>query len=489
MFRRKRKGMALITVVLISALLFVSIIGITLKVVPENKIIVARSSSERALTAAESGLSQVLFNLRNADFMTDTTAPSGMLEYLDIDDVKAIASQGVGYFLDLGEHSYSELTDIPYVTYWVKIKKTAGDTWTPTNVPSDEPHSVTLAIYSMGTVYSNSTKEVVIGRKVISTDCDVVFNKSVNTINFGILAGGNIALNGSSKETGGDIFANGDITSNNPQQKVFNGEAYAHGKIDGTIAPDDNRHEGQATVDISTKFEQYNKGMGWAFKTGNYPYDGTVVGYPDTRNSLVQLVIQDPIYLGPAGTSADMELGSTLEGIQKFYSDLMAGTGAFLALTPAQLTDLQTNAKSIVYYHQGDVTLNHGLPDLSNLKGIIVIDGDLKITGNATIGDSGNPDNPQFALIVRGTITKTAGTADFYGLLYGESFTMSAGDFNCYGAMVTEGDIEVTGNSTITFKDTDLNTVDVLKSNGVSTADEGASSWRETSWYEFKIVS
>ena len=154
MFRYKRKGMALITVVLISALLFVSIIGITLKVVPENKIIVARSSSQRALTAAETGLSHVLFNLRNADFMTDTTAPSGMPEYLDIADVKAIASNTAVYLLapDLGEHAYS--TGTPYVTYWVKIKKTGGDTWTPTDAPSEETHSVTLAIYSMGTAVS-----------------------------------------------------------------------------------------------------------------------------------------------------------------------------------------------------------------------------------------------------------------------------------------------------------------------------------------------
>jgi len=33
---------------------------------------------------------------------------------------------------------------------------------------------------------------------------------------------------------------------------------------------------------------------------------------------------------------------------------------------------------------------------------------------------------------------------------------MSAGDFNCNGAMVSEGDITITGNSTITFEDTSL---------------------------------
>jgi hypothetical protein len=347
---------------------------------------------------------------------------------------------------------------------------------------------VTLAIYSTGTVYNNSTEKVVIARKAISTKCDVVFNKSTNTINFGILAGGNIALDGNSQETGGDIFANGDITSNNPQQKVIGGEAYAHGAIDSTIAPESSRHPGQSTIDVAANFEQYNKHMAWAFKTGEYPYNGTVTGYPNTSDPLVQSIIQG--YLGLAGATDDDEMGSTLDGIKAFYSDLMSATGTddgsgsgFNALNPLQVQDLQSHANAIVYYHKGNVTLNHGNPDLSNLKGIIVIDGDLKISGNATIGDSENPENPQFALVVRGTITQATGTADFYGLLYGESFTMSAGDFNCYGAMVSEGDITVKGNSTITFKNTSLNTINVLESNGVSTAD--ASSWKEIPYNVF----
>ena len=420
--------------------------------------------------------------------MKGTTAPSTDLEYLDINDVKNIVMHDVGNVTDCIEQAYSDPTAVPYVTYRVKIKKTYGEGWTPDDQPSDEGHTVTLAIYSMGTVYSDSTADkVVIGRKVISTDCDVVFNKSVNTIDFGILAGGDIELNGNSSEIGGDIFANGNITSNNSQQKVFNnGEAYAHGAIDPTIAPESNRHPGQATVDISAKFEQYTKDMAYAFKTGSapYDYDGSTKGYPNTSSfSEMELaIIGSEEYLGNADSVA---------GVQNFYADLInpEDHGGLNALDVLHLADLQNNAKSIVYYHQGDVTLNHGLPDLSNLKGIIVIDGDFKITGNATIGDSTHPDNPQFALIVRGTITKTAGTADFYGLLYGESFTMGAGDFNCYGAMATEGDIEVTGSSMITFKDTGLNTVDVLKSNGVSAADEGASSWKEISHEEFEEVS
>ncbi len=497
----KRKGMALITVVLIAALFLISIVGISAKVITDKKVSNARASSERALVTAETGLSQVVFNLRNADFITDTTAPSGVLEHLDIDGVKAIAEatpDETHVLLNLGEHPYSDPTDVPYVTYWVKIKKTGGEIWTPTDVPSEEPHYVSLAIYSMGTVYNNSTADKeVIGRKVISTDCDVVFNKSVNTIDFGILAGGDINLDGHSSEIGGDIFANGDITSNNPSQKVYDGEAYAHGAIDPTIAPDPNRHPGQAPVNITEKFEQYTKDMAYAFKTGAGPYNGTVEGYPNTSEGVVQDAIAS--YL-----SGDEETGDTLGDIHDFYNDLMGyGVEGYVPADPDkfdnfgtlsldQLFDLRNKANNIVYYHQGEVTLSnaHNSPDLSNLRGIIVIEGNFEIAGNVDIGDSNyleeGRSGPEFALIVRGTITQTVGTANFYGLLYGESFTMSAGNFNCHGAIVAEGDIEITGNSTITFKDTGLNIVDVLESNGVSEAELGSSSWKEISYEEFE---
>jgi len=274
MILRKRKGMALITVVLIAALFLISIIGISAKVITEKKVSNARSSSERALVTSETGLSQILFNLRNTDF-TDpgSTAPLGNLEYLTVGGARNIASNGSGYVLSLSEHSYSESTDKPFVTYSVKIKKIDGGTWDPDN-PSEDPINVSLAIYSLGMVYSDSSKAEVLARRVISTECDAVFSIGTTSslIDYGILAGGNIEFKGHATEEGGDIFANGNITSDGSTDRVTDGEAYAHGAIDEGIAPD-GEHPGQATVNISEQFEQYTKDMAYAFKTGGYPYN------------------------------------------------------------------------------------------------------------------------------------------------------------------------------------------------------------------------
>jgi len=463
MILRKRKGMALITVVLIAALFLISIIGIS-----------------AALVTSETGLSQILFNLRNTDF-TDpgSTAPLGNLEYLTVGGARNIASNGSGYVLSLSEHSYSESTDKPFVTYSVKIKKIDGGTWDPDN-PSEDPINVSLAIYSLGMVYSDSSKAEVLARRVISTECDAVFSIGTTSslIDYGILAGGNIEFKGHATEEGGDIFANGNITSDGSTDRVTDGEAYAHGAIDEGIAPD-GEHPGQATVNISEQFEQYTKDMAYAFKTGGYPYGGTEGDYPNTSEPIVMAVVQS--YLGSDDT------GNTLDEIQTFYSDLMEPAEDFNILTPLQLKNLQDNANNIVYYHEGDVKINNSATNLSNLKGIIVIEGKLTLAGNVDIGDSLNPDNPEFALIVRGEVViKPTGTATLYGLLYAEDDITVSGTFDCYGAMVTEKDIELKGNAKVIYEDTGLNTAGSLEYdlNGIESANIGPSSWEEISYEE-----
>jgi hypothetical protein len=514
MMLHKRKGMALIWVVLISALFLISIVGITAKVIPEKKISVARSSSERALVAAESGLAQVLFDLRNTyfklppDYQDGVIFPTDVYHYLSLDEVKNIASNDPVYTLPLLEHRYSGSDDdVPYVTYEVTIKKISDEV---VNQPLQQEHTSLLEIYSLGTVYSSNGGEV-LARRVISTECEAVFNSSSEaTINYGLLAGGDIEFYGHSQEKGGDIFANGEIKSfgQGPDGlRVDGGTAYAVDAIPAGIASG-GEVPGMAPVDIPD-FAEYNKDMAHAFKTGKEPYDGTEDDYPNTspEGGIVASVIQN--CLGSSDT------GNTLEEIQKFYSDLMGCTvdeegnvvspedscANFNSLNVAQLTDLRTNANNIVYYinpdpGDGTGTVEIGATDSFNLKGIVVINGNLTITGGAIIGDyildenndPVSPDEPQFALIVRGTVEKQTGHAELYGLLYAENgMNLAAGTFDCYGAMVTQGNIKLLGDVTVEYKDTGFNTAGVSGpvSSGVSGAELGPSSWKEISYEEF----
>ncbi len=221
MILRKRKGMALITVVLIAALFLISIIGISAKVISEKKVSNARSSSERALVAAETGLSQTLFNLRNADFITNTTAPSTDLTYLTVDKIKSIVINDVGDVADCTEQAYSDSTDVPYVTYHIKIKRLSGDydtVWNPSTTTEDyDARNIPVQIYSLGTVYSDSTKAEILAKRVVTTECCVVYSKESDTtydssseaFNYGLFSGGDIIFSGGAQEVDGNIYAGG----------------------------------------------------------------------------------------------------------------------------------------------------------------------------------------------------------------------------------------------------------------------------------------
>ncbi|MGC8789870.1 MAG: hypothetical protein ACP5QM_08200, partial [Caldisericum sp.] len=85
-----RRGVALITVILMSALVLTSIIAIMLKVTTEKALNNAQSTSQRSLTAAESCISQVAFDLRNSDLGNKVINPTNTYHYLTVDNVKSI---------------------------------------------------------------------------------------------------------------------------------------------------------------------------------------------------------------------------------------------------------------------------------------------------------------------------------------------------------------------------------------------------------------
>jgi hypothetical protein len=495
-----------------------------MKVVPENKIIVARSSSQRALTAAESGLSQVLFNLRNADFISETTAPSSNLEYLTIGNVESIASMNTGESLKITIDPPPPYgTSTPYVTYQVKILKTGGETWIPDNLPSDALHNVSLEIHSMGLVLDKKGGNV-LARKVISTNCNVDFNKTTETIplSLALLAGGDIKFSGGGGGKypieGGSVFANGNIIGKENKLVINGGSAYAAGTIPKGIASGGVNPGYGTTIEISQIYADYNKNLAWNFKTGAYPYNDSVAAqtdpktgavlytYPNMSDPYVQSVIRNYLH------GATEDTGDMLEDIHAFYNDLMNATGTedgsgsgLDALNPLVVADLQKNAKKVAYYYNGDFTFNgssikyfgdedkfytdpNQKKDINYLSfgGIIIIDGDLSIESNDAIGDLNKLD---LTFIVRGTVTiRTTGSAVLNGLLYAENgIKMESGSMEVNGAIITEGSIDVKGNSTITYHEMGLNTINVLKllSSGVSNANIGLSSWKEISYDEF----
>ena len=508
MFRHKRKGIALITVVLISALLFVSIIGITLKVVPENKIIAARSASERALTAAEAGISQVLFNLRNAVLDTSnnvtTTVPPNTalyLKYLNNDDVQNIIDGSDESVLLKETNSPNPyLSGTPAATYWVKITKNSDSGGTSNR-------TIGLTIDSMGIVFQDKNgnnaldlnTDEVLARKVVETTVTYEINittTSTSNLKGAIISGGDINFIGNTNTVfTGDIYADGNIDFNSQSSNawvVLTGSAYAHGYVDDGIVQDPSKeHENQPSnssviAAIINNFKWYVSpsvtSISDAFKNGIDPYDGTqlfiqdpkypddpsktIPGYPNTNPSTLpptdQLVING-IFQDYLGTSSNFGSSSS-PGVANFYTDLFSGK-ILNSIPPTMLsardffTSLANTAYSekFVTYFKGTHQQHNEVVDdgiLSNvnykLGGVLIIDGDLKIDGNPTI----NPDNNPLIVIVTGNVTLGGGggqdTGIFNGSIFATSTTskISAGNFIINGALVSPGEIDIGGNVT-----------------------------------------
>lgn len=525
MILRKRKGMALITVVLIAALFLISIVGISTKVISEKKVSNARASSERALVTAETGFSQTLFDMRNVD-MTEAQPmqPLGVFHYLGVGDIQGIVKNPVNHITDCGEEAYSDPTDVPYVTYHIKIKRLSGDydgTWDPDTSGDYDARDIPVQVYSLGTVYRDSTKAEVLARRIVTTECSVVYNKESDTdsesssevFNYGLFSGGDITFSGGAQEVDGDIYAGGniDLGPSPSKVRVNGGTAHAVGQITGsgqTTNPDGSSSDHDSGAD-EIPFPQldvdYYKDLAYKFKTGDAPYNGTIVNiydpddpgtiiatytYPDISgedNAIVRAVIQS--YLGSDDT------GNTVDEIQTFYSDLMAAAGTedgsgsgFNALNPLQVSDLQTNAKSIVYYVNpapGDGTGTAIINGNFECQGTIVINGDLSINGGAEIVDDGG-----LAIFVNGDIIRSNGNATLNGLFYATGGITGNGTFVCNGSIVTQDPINLNGNYTVNYDGPvgdmpNLTTITTVTGNGISHAEQSPSSWEEISYEEF----
>lgn len=526
MLGKKRRGMALIYIVLISALVLVSIIGIAIKVVPETKIIASQSASQRAFLAAESGLSQVLFNLRN-----DGVVPSGSsneaisyLKFQDIVNADTNTNPKPSFLLSEEPITLSEASATPYVTYQVKIVKQAGIPPTPQN----QLISMTLDIYSLGTVYDSRSEINVLARKVIFSTVKYIGSKNLT---LGILAGGNIDFSGSSNVVG-DVFANGSITNSGggSDYRVY-GSAFsaAGGSIpDGTAQY--GQYTGVAPINIASLFAPYTKDLAWAFKTGAYPYNGVVDNFTDpdgdgksnypvvVPGSKLYDIMRQPQYLKCDNEEVDKESGDSLEAIHMFYNDLMNATGTPGGIGPLwerftfdEMEVLKEQARNIAYYCNLDYYYSSNVFKFTgntisdfgdggkyyidpitgdevnylSFGGILIIDGNLSLESNKAIGRLVDEDGHyaiNLTFIVLGsTEVKTVGSAVFNGLLYSENgIEVTAGSFEVNGGIITQGSINVRGSSEIVYND--VGGLNQLKLEPIIQAD--GTSWAEKPYDE-----
>lgn len=476
---KRRRGFALIWVVLIGALIFVGIVGLSLRIVPQNMITTARTNSQRALAVAEEGNNQVLFDLRNFtnnDFVPDSTTPlATSIHYLTTNDIMSLINASSGAIIIPSDPSYVHLgTTYPPGTFITNPSPPSGDSFETSYlskikvISNDTTNKIlNVYLYTLGTVENRANSNVlarkaietsfVINYKVVptSTPGEWVPGKASPVGDYALFSGADINFKGGAQTVSGDIHAVGTIdlgTSKSQVRVGGGGNAEAEVNIQGNgivtgkpITPPDVTKITFPVLNI----DNYSQ-LADSFRAGLPPYDGIPIKdeegntlvFANTSDPVVRQIIQS--YLGAPGTS------SPIDGINNFYNDLKNGTGALAphpgGLTATELTNLQTYMGSIVYYVKGPASINANFA----CAGTLVIDGNLSINGNATVGDPSNPGGS--AILVKGDITKSNGTANLYGLFYSTgSVNLGNGTFYCEGSIISDGSMNLVGNYNVKY--------------------------------------
>lgn len=398
-----RKGIALVWVILMSALLLVAIVSISIRLIPEKQILNARAHTERALSVAETGLAELIGKTR--------TETGTIEEHLQEGETYEISSSP---YYDSGNPAVN-------TQYKAKIVSEGNGVY---------------GFYSLGEVRDKNGN--LLARKVVKVrytgDLPPLDEYAIFT------AGGIDAQNGT---INGNIFANAFIDFKNA---TLNGDAFVHTtdvdikNINGDI------YTNQTQIPFPPLDLQKYKDLWKAFLNGTAPFDGSNPDYPNTSIPFMQLYLSQKF----PGLNATGE-AATLAQFESFFADLRSS----MAIAPLTLRGYMDH---LVYYvkptnpNKKDITLTGALYQTPPyLEGTLIIDGNLTLAGGAVIGDPTDCWNT--SILVNGTVDVGAGGATLYGLLYvlgtgkhGNDPVFSVkttGGFTCVGSIVALGNVNL----------------------------------------------
>jgi hypothetical protein len=469
---RQRRGVALLSVLLVAALVMVAIVVTSSGVAAEKSITTSEWGFKKALSVAETGLTVTAADLRAAVWTKDGGGVINTTDqYLTPEDVLNIAKASVNDVVDCDSRPFPDNRS----TYHLKVKKLSGTAWTR---HEDYNQTVKVGLYALAESFGNDTQavSVLLGRRVLYTQANIAFNLhytpptegtpatpgtppvpgTTAAFNYGLFSGGSIDFKGSPHVvvTKGDIYAMGNIDLGGKDRLDSGHTVYSLGTVTGAKGTDtvkDSGTGGVPSITFPTLSTGFYDQMANDFKTGSNFYSGDSVGipasagYPNTRpyTSIIQG------YLGAPGVSP------TLGGIQSLYTDLKAGTGAWVSVLAVDRADMLSKLKYAVYHVVGGGTIAGQYQAL----GALVFTGPydtvsktwtattLHLSGGCNILDPGG-----LAILVNGDI-KATGQAAVQGLFYASgAFDNGSGQFTCDGAIVSGGSMKLSGQLTVNYE-------------------------------------
>ena len=218
------------------------------------------------------------------------------------------------------------------------------------------------------------------------------------------------------------------------KSNVVDGEVYASGQITGNTPG--TQHPNVAKTPFPEMDIASLRSMAQAYIAGAWPYNGGVA-IPNSSPPTVY-------------TNTSLAANRTKYQVDLHAADL-TNTAYFLDPTA-------------VYFVDGSMSMNGG-----NLQGTIVVNGDLRINGNITVGSGGTMPT----IIATGNITKENGCSSINGIVYtGGSFTGN-GTASITGALIARGTVNMKG------------TLDIYYNKAIGTIVTGEITGEGTTMYGF----
>ena len=446
---RSRRGFALITVVLVSAVLVVSAFMFTAQLMTESHVTKTDALFKNALSTAEAGLSTTLSMIRSGQ------SPDGVpwaQRFADAGTAVVTGTQSAGGTRGAYAVEVAVVTS-PTAEAPVKYNETH-----PTATRTVKYWRGTVDLVSTGAVYPPSVESMLSGtslssgysaRRAIKTRTVAYWTKTIEVsgasdptvttitfpIDYGVYTAGSLSIKGASKEWHGDVFANGDVYVQKTGS-IVGGEAYAGGEITGN--PPGVAHENQTPIAFPELDTAYFKNMARAYIEGTFPYDAATNPIPGT-SPVQYYTCTNPLV--PGNKRALYHVDQLASPSDPYH--------------PNQAYFLDPTA---VYFNDGPMQLTGGA-----LQGTIVINGDAHIAGNVTLTTG----QKLPTLLVTGNVTKDAGCSEIQGVVYtGGTFT-GRGTATIKGALIARGSVDMSGTMDV-YYDTSLTSI----STG-GTVDEG----------------
>lgn len=388
----KRRGFALLTVLLVGAVLLASVFMFAKAVGTEQYIGQTGEYFRLALDMAEAGVTRTIQDLR-------LERSAGVIGGSYLTPVKFDAVKASTGPVDLDEVVYSELTSARKVgTYhvWVRHKENLPD------LPNGS-HVMIVTVKSEGRVYPSNvtlpeqmTATNYQSRRFVGVDVKVVLSGVPERLRLAVFSKSDMTISGGATVLDGNAFSNTTIT-------FRGGGGMVNGKASSTLGGDV-----PATGEVITfpkidlpKFQD----LAWAFVNGESPYDTGLTKIDPLKpvdpdhpydNTDPNFTNYYPKTSAPSDWS--LALGPELAALRDAYEYDAVGDYHYLTSE-----DFEGTISTFMTTVQGMVTANPGWPrnllsaavfyfkgNVSQTQatdwhaGTFVIDGDLKLVGKST---------------------------------------------------------------------------------------------------------